>query len=339
MSDKVKQLAPVIWNEIQKAKKILLHCHPNPDLDSIGSALALYLMLKNSGKDATIIYGDSKKKSQYGLLPHFDEVIEKTFAEINPENFDLFISCDSAGLEQISNREPVVFPKKLRVINIDHHGTNTNYGNINLVDTDSPAVAELLYQLMADWKINITEDIAICLFLGIYTDTGGFKYPKTSPDTFLYASALAKIAPNFPQTIFLLENSLEQKQIEYLGLALSSIEHYFKNKVAISANSYEDLKKHGIEPRHTEKMEISNTLKSVIGWDIGVAFTELDPGYCNVSLRTRDSTKYDLSKLAKAIGGGGHPAAAGGRIKMSFDEAKKFLLQKIQEVYPELGNP
>lgn len=339
MSDKVKQLAPAIWEEIQKAEKILLHCHPNPDPDNIGSSLALYLMLKNLGKDATIIYGDSKKKSQYEFLPKYDEVLEKTFLEIGPENFDLFISCDSGNLEQVSNREPVVFPATMRVINIDHHGTNPEYGNINLVDTDSPATAELIYQLMIEWKTEINEEIAICLFLGIYTDTGGFKYPKTSPDTFLYASELAKIAPNFPEKIFLLENSLEPKQLEYLSLALNSVEHYFDDKVAISANSYEELQKHGIEARHTEKMEISNILKSAVGWDIGIAFTELDIGYCNVSLRTRDSNKYDLSKLAKVIGGGGHPAAAGGRIKMPFDKAKKFLIEKIAEVYPELGTP
>lgn len=294
MSDKVKQLAPQIWEEIQKAKKVLLHCHPNPDPDSIGSSLALYLMLKNLGKDATIIYGDSIKKSQYEFLPKYNEVVEKNFAEIGPENFDLFISCDSGSFEQISTRPVPKFPSGLKVINIDHHWTNSGYGHINLVDTDSPATAELIYQLMVEWKINITEDTATCLFLGIYTDTGGFKYPKTSPDTFLYASELAKIAPNFPHAVFLYENSLDEKQLEYLGLTLSSIGHYFDKKVAISANSYEDLQSHGIKARHTEKMEISNMLKSVVGWDIGIVLTELDPGHCNISMRTRDSNKYDL---------------------------------------------
>jgi phosphoesterase RecJ-like protein len=339
MSDKVKQLAPQIWDEIQKAKNILLHCHPNPDPDSIGSSLALYLMLKDLDKDVTIIYGDSKKKSQYEFLPKYDEVIEKNFLEIGPENFDLFISCDSGNLEQISNRPLAVFPQNLKVINIDHHSTNSSYGFINLVDTDSPATAELIYQLITEWKINITQDIAVCLFLGIYTDTGGFKYPKTSPDTFLYASELAKIAPNFPEKIFLLENSMEPKQIEYLGLALNSIEHYFSNNIAIVPLSFEALKNHGIEAKHTEKMEVANILKSAVGWNIGIAFTEIEPGHCNVSMRTRDANKYDLSKLAKAIGGGGHPPAAGAKIKMPFEEAKKYLLQKITEVYPELGNP
>lgn len=340
MSEKVKQLAPVIWEEIQKADKILLHCHPSPDLDGIGSSLALYLMLKNLGKDATIIYGDSKKKSQYEFLPSYNEVLEKTFAEIKPENFDLFISCDSGNLEQISNQTPVIFPQNLRVINIDHHKTNSEYGQINLVDTDSPAAAELIYQLMIEWKTKISAEIALCLFLGIYTDTGGFKYPKTSPDTFLYASQLVKMAPNFAKVVFQLENSLEPQQIAYLSLALNSLEHYFSHKVVISAVSYEKLKAAGIEAKHTEKMEVANLLKSVTGWEIGIALTETEPKSCNISLRTRDSQKYPLSKLAKIVNGGGHPAAAGGRIiKLPFDQAKKLLLEKIAEVYPELGNP
>lgn len=339
MSDKVKQLAPEIWDEIQKAKKILLTCHPSPDADSIGSALAMYLALKGLGKDATIIYGDSKKKSQNDFFPHYDEIIEKNYFEIGPENFDLLIACDSSSKEQISNKQPYDFPPNLTVINIDHHGSDTNYANINLVDPTVPAAAQLVYELLTELKITITPDMAICLYAGLYTDTGGFKYPMTSSDTLLYASQLVKIYPNFHKAIFQMENSYEPKQLEYLGLALSSIEHYFGNKVAISASSFKDLQDKGIEARHTEKMEISNTLKSAAGWDIGIAFVETEPNVCNVSLRTRDSKKYDLSKLAVAIGGGGHAAAAGGRIKIPFAEAKKYLLQKIAEVYPELGNP
>lgn len=336
MSDNLKQLAPVIWEEIQKAKKILLSCHLNPDLDSIGSSLALYLMLKNLHKDAVLIYGDSKKKQQYTFIPGFEEVLEKSFLETNLESFDLFIACDSAGLEQLSQLTKIVFPPHLSVINIDHHPTNTKYGRINLIEPDAPACAQIVYELLQEWQTEITPEIAINLFLGIYADTGGFKYPKTSPETFLAASKLSVICPNFADYIFTLENSYEPEQIKFLGLALSSVENYFQGKVAVASISLKALQKTGIQAKHTEKMEIANILKSAVGWEIGISLVEVDKNKCNLSLRTRNCQKYDLSKLATALGGGGHSAAAGSTIYLPLSEAKKLLLKKIGETFPEL---
>ena len=336
MSNKVKQFAPAIWKEIQKAKKILLCFHPSPDGDSIGSSLAMYHCLKNMGKDVTIIYGDSKFKDMYSFFPGIKEVLQKNYLEIDTTKYDLFITVDSANVEQISKMGDVGFPPNLQVINIDHHKSNKMYGHINLVLDNYPAAAQIVYELLTTLNIYINPEAAICLYLGLYTDTGGFKYPRTTADTLFIASELAKIAPDFPKYIFELENSFTPNQIKYLGLALSSIRSYFGGKVAISEISFDVLHESGIEPRDTDKMEISNILKSAVGWDIGIALTATEKNKCNVSLRTRDAVKYDLSKLALAIGGGGHSAAAGGTIFKPFTEAKKLLLEKIQEVYPDL---
>ena len=138
----------------------------------------------------------------------------------------------------------------------------------------------------------------------------------------------------------MLENNHEPEQIKFIGLALSKIELYFEGKVAISAVPYEELKKQGIQEVHTEKAQVSEMLKSVKGWEIGVRFTEAEPGVVTISIRTRDANKYDVSKIAVATGfGGGHMYAAGATFKMPFNQAKKHLLQTIQKVYPDLGQP
>ncbi|MCL4397761.1 DHH family phosphoesterase [Patescibacteria group bacterium] len=339
MSQKVKQLAPAIWDEIQKANKILMHLHRGPDPDSAGSALALYLLCKNLGKQVTIIAGDSIFPESMKILPGSAEIVQKNYFQIKPEEFDLLFSLDSSTLSQISKEGEIIFPPKLRTVKIDHHRNEADFANINLVDTTYPAAGQIVYDLMRQWKAEITPDIAANLFAAIYSDTGGFKYPPTNADTLLAGSELARIYPDYFKIIFALENSKTPKQLEFLGLALSSVEHYFNNKVAIAAVSYDALQKHGIAKDDTKNLELSNTLKSVTGWIIGVSMLETLPGTVEFSIRKREYEGPDLSKVAIALGGGGHSAAAGCSITAPFADARKLFLQKMVEVYPELGKP
>ncbi len=296
--------------------------------------------LRSLGKPVTVIIGDSEPPTTLSHLPGFDQIKLNNFFEINIPDYDLFIIQDSGSPDQISKLRPIKFPDSLETVVIDHHSTNTQFAQINLIDTAYPAVCQILYDLFKIWGVNISEAIAACLYIGIYTDTGGFKYPPTTSDTLLIGADLAKINPNFPADIFLLENSFAPQHISYLGLALTSIEHYFSGHVAISAVPFSELKRLGIKKTHTEKTDISNILKSVVGWDIGIGFTETEPGVVNLSLRTRDEKKYNVAKIAFATGyGGGHPAAAGGTLNLPYDQAKKFLLDTIARVYPELGPP
>lgn len=334
MTDKVQELAPQIWQAIQNANNILLHCHPSPDPDSFGSTLAMFHALKSINKKVTLIKGDSDIPSSAIALPGHDQITPKNFFEINQNEFDLFIIQDTAGLTQISKIKPVTFPQSMNTILIDHHTTNSGFANINLIDTTYPATCQIVFDLFKIWQIAITKDIASCLFLGLYTDTGGFKYSPTNESTFLAAAELAKINPDFTQIIFNWENNLQPEHLAYRSLALNSIELFFNNHVAIAATSFEDLQKKGIRATHTEKSEISNALISVNGWEIGATLTETSPQTVNMSFRTRG--KYDVSKIASALGGGGHPAAAGATVKLSLSEAKKNLLEVIRKIYPYL---
>src|SRR3989344_912813 len=340
MSNKVKQLAPIIWSEIQKANSILLHCHPSPDGDSIGGVLAMMHVLKSLDKKVTVIAGDSEKPSSFSVLPGFYEIIAKNLTQTDLSEFDLFIIQDSSSLGQITKLAEIKFPESLRTIVIDHHATNTEFANINLVDSSYPAVCQMIYDLFQEWKVKISPETAVCLFVGIYTDTGGFKYQSTTSDTLLTSADLARTNPQFPQVIFELENNYEPEQIKFIGLSLTHIETFFSNHVAIAAVPNSILQENGIRKEHTEKIGISNMLKSVKGWEVGIRFTESEPGIVTLSFRTRDSNKYDVGKLAVATGfGGGHKVASGATFKMPFDQAKKHLLETIQKVYPDLGEP
>lgn len=332
--------ASQIWQKIDKAEKILLHLHPSPDADSVGSALAMRWFLESIGKKVDLIKGDSNPPRYLNGLPGFEKIENRHYGEVKVEDYDLFIILDSMDITRVSNFATITFPESLTTIVIDHHARNPKFGTINLVDGTYVATSQILFDLFTLWKKPISKEMAICLLLGIFGDSGGFKYEPVNWKTLATAAKLAKINPDFPRYIFELENNNEPDRIKFIGLALNSIELYFSEQVAISVVTFEQLQSAKIEAGSVDKAYISNFLKSVSGWNVGIAMVEKDKGVVGLSLRTRDPKKWNVATIAEATGkGDGHPAAAGATMTMPMAEAKQLLLEKIKEVYPELGQP
>lgn len=338
MDTQINQFSEPILNKIKSAHHILLHNHPSPDADSVGSALSMMWVLKSMGKNVTVIKGDSEKQASFDFLPGYDQVVAKNWFEIDPTDFDLFISLDSASLGQVSSQGEVVFPQDLTTIVIDHHSSNTKYGDINLVDPAYSSNCQLLFDLYTSWQIAITPDIARCLMLGIYTDTGGFRYPPTDARTFLVASELARIAPDYNQTISFLLDHNSLGRVKFLGLALSHFQLYLGDKVAIALIPHQLLIEHHIDLTDTEKSEVANYLKSINGVEIGITVTEKSPNEIYISFRSRDGHKFNVSQVATILGGGGHPAAAAARVHSSVDQALQQILTSLQQSYPQLSS-
>lgn len=334
ISPTILEKSPLILAEIQKAQSILLHCHPSPDPDSVGSVLATKFALEQIGKKVTIIKGDSAIPNAFMHFPGVKDIIQKNLFEIDLKTFDLFLILDSGSPEQISRLGPISSPWPLYTIVIDHHSSNKGYADINLIEFDYPATAQILFDLFSLWNIKITHDIAVNLFMGIYTDTGGFKYPRTKPKTFVIASELVRYAPDFVEIISNMENSGTPGDIAFKALALSSIETFFEDKFAISIVSQEALTKKSLILKDIQAHSISPTLRTVAQWMITGVMVESEPNKIKLSFRSKDSEKYDVSKLALALGGGGHKAAAGSTLNnMSIEEAKKLVVSKVKELY------
>ncbi len=332
MKDTIKDFAPIFLKEINQASKILLHCHPSSDPDSVGSVLAMKLALETLNKNVTVIQGDDPIPEAFDF-PSVKTIIPKSYFDIDISQFDLFIALDSSSKGMISNKAEIIFPETLKVIVIDHHKSNKRYGNINFVNSDYPATAQILFDLFKEIKINFNHDIALNLFMGIYTDTGGFKYLKDPVPTLEIVGELAKFAPDYPNTIFTLENSNKKQKLIFEGLALLSIKEFFNGIVAVASVSRDDLVKNNINKEDIIPSIISNQLKSVIGYDIGIVMVEEDKDMVKLSIRTRDSNKYDVSKLAVSLGGGGHMAAAGARLNMNIQNAIDKVVENIKVIY------
>ena len=333
-----KFTAKKVWREIDRSSKILLHIHPGPDGDSIGSSLAMYHVLKSLNKDVTLIQGDNDLPQNLSTLPGSDKIIPKNIFQIDLSQYDLFIILDSSSLRQVSRLGDIKFPKKLKTICIDHHISSEKFANINLIIATSPATCQVLFEFLQLRKIKITNKIAACLFAGIYTDTGGFKYLNTTYKTLNIVSQLAKIYPQFTKLIFDIENTDHPDRLKLISLLLGSIETYFSNHVAIAAISFDEIQKNKIDMASINaSSEVPNMIKSVVGWNIALTLIEIQPETVKISLRTRDSQKYDLAKIAITTkAGGGHRAAAGATLNMPLQQAKETILAIIKKNYPKI---
>jgi len=357
MTDNVRTTAPKILELIQASKNILLHCHPFPDPDSVASALATKAVLEQLGKKVTIIRGDSPIPLAFSHFPGFSAIVLKNFFEImaevandattsdNISSFDLFIIQDSGSIDRVSSLGTVVFPSTMKTIVIDHHVSNTSFAHdINLVEPTYPATALILYDLFKLWNITLTPDIAANLFIGMYTDTGGFKYNSVTPETFLAAAELVRIYADFSRLISTMENSRRPEELTFQGLALSNIVQFpishgtssagssvgSDKYAALATVSYEDLQRCGLSAEDASASLIATILKSVTGWDFGAGLVEIEPGKVKVSFRARNSDTCDLSVIAAKLGGGGHKAAAAAVVLGNIDEVKKKVIDTVQ---------
>ncbi len=312
---------------IQSSHNILLHLHPKPDEDSIGSALATYHALTSLGKKATVIQGDSVLPERFAVLPGYEHIVRKSYVDIDLADFDLFIIQDCGAKTLITRKQEVVFPPHLKTIIIDHHKTNDRYADINLIDTSRASTTEFLYTLFVEWGWAITPDIAACLYAGLFGDTGGFRYQSTTLETMRVAAKLVECYPDFSKLTSALENSNRKGKIYFDALALNSLETYANDTVAIASVSYADMQKKGIVAEDSDNNTIANMFLTVKEWKVGIMLTEKSIGEIGINLRSKDDV--DVSLIAQKLGGGGHKNASGARLMMSLEDAKKKVIEAI----------
>lgn len=318
-----KSAAERLLGKIKRAKRILLAVHVSPDPDGICSVLAMNLVLRRLGKKTKIIsFGPIPPKLQF--LSGVERIEVADFTKIDFNEFGLFIALD-CGQERMITRSPFPekFPENFRIVNIDHHVTNTKFGDINLVEVSS-STAELLYKLFGLWKVKIDKKIAVLLFYGIFADTGCFQYPLTTAQTFKIASDLTEKGATLSEAVLHDFRSYSFKTLKYWGKILENMRMDESGKFIWSKLSKTERGELGVDPTDVEG---ASTLFAPIvsGTEFGIIITEETDGLIRGSLRSR--ADFDVSKIAVELGGGGHRQAAGFSLKMPLDEAEKKVLE------------
>ena len=273
-----------IKEEIDKAEKIVILTHENPDGDAIGSGLAMYNALKEYGKNPDIIIPEYSRIFKF--LPGTDEI--KTESDI--EQYDLAISLDCATIKMLNGFAKYFENAKMKV-NIDHHGTNTMFGNYNYVNPAAPACAQILLVVLEYFGIEITKDIGTCILTGIITDTGGFRYEGVTADTFEFVSWLLN-----------------------KGVNVSKI--------------YKKADENAVNAGQGDKEGIVEIGRDVEGVEVSVFVTESNKG---IKCSLRSNEYVNVSDICLAFGGGGHIKAAGCTIQgCTIEQAKEKILRQIK---------
>ena len=299
------QIIDRILDAIRDAKTICVVGHIRPDGDCIGSQLGLALALRAEGKKVVCWNQDSVPAKYRFLDP--DKDFEKPKAG---EKFDLVIATDCASYERLGTVVESIKERKL-LINIDHHESNTRYGDVNWISPREPSTGELIHRLLKTARWPITKQIADLLFTAVSTDTGSFQYPSTRPGTFHVGAELVTRGANLAKICDEVYQSFPLSRARLLKHVYNKFKLTHSDRIAYFWLKKADLSRTGAETNDTEGLiDHIRAIEPVI---VACVFEEVEPELTRISLRSK-SADVNVSDIAGLFGGGGHTAAAGARI-------------------------
>ena len=311
-----------ILKEIEKSEKIVILTHESPDGDAVGSSLALKLALESLGKEPDIIIPEYAEIFKF--LPGTKDI--KELSEV--EQYDLAISLDCATLKRLIGNE--YFENAKRTIVIDHHGSNSMYGDFNYVNPVSPACAEILAGMFDYYNINITKEIGSCLLTGIITDTGGFKYPATTAETFEFTAELLRKGVNVSEIYRRVLQTVSRAHFELAKRVMDRLEILENGKVTFSYIDKKDEEEVGAKPGdHEGLVEIG---RDIDGVEVAIFIRQSEEKKDEYKVSMRSTEYVNVSDVSLMFGGGGHPRAAGATILGTVEEVKMKVLKEIKKV-------
>lgn len=293
---------------------ILILTHAHPDGDTLGSGFALCRALMKLGKICAVINSDVIPK-KYNYL--FDDIAPIRFKP------GYVVAVD------------VATPNLLGDLNgqyhidlcIDHHSTNTEYAD-NLLLEDTPAACEIMYDVIKALGVPIDSRMAGCLYTGLTTDTGCFRYASTTAKTYCVAADLIELGADNGTINRVMFETKTKTYASLERMALESMEFFENDRVAVITVTQDMYKKTGSNEQETEAL--APLTRQVEGVEIGITIREKADGTCKASLRTFESV--NAAELARFFGGGGHNQAAACRFECGVDEAKAQLVEKCGEL-------
>lgn len=310
-----------IIDEIKKANTIYVTGHINPDGDSIGSTFAVYLALKKFGKNVLPIL--SKYSKTFSFLPHISDAVES----VNNKEYDLLICVDSSTKERLAISQED-FSKAKKVVMIDHHVKDKQYGDICVIDSALPAASELVFNFIQKLGVKLDKEIATYLYMGLLTDTGSFNYSSTKPSTMRAAAILMETGIDHSDICKKINDTISEEKLYLIKKAIENMEVFYDGKLRYTYIDYDTISSLGIDDEDAEGM--TNYLRSVRGTEVAVYVRGKENGELKVSMRSNGLV--DVSKAAIAFNGGGHKRAAGYTMNTknsTYDAEKKKLLDYI----------
>ena len=307
---------------IQAAKSIALVCHVSPDGDTVGSALALRQGLTEMGKDV-VLFCQHKIPDVLGFLPGAKEF---RLPESADEPFDLLLCVDVSDEKRMGTCS-LLLNRAKATAQVDHHGTNTNYCQANCVDGAAPANSLIIYELLQRLGCAITADVALCLAVGLSTDTGHLTYNSTTPEAYRVMGELVEAGAPIAEAYRLLYRERPPRQVALLAKALESLTFHHEGRITSIRLTQKDFADCGALSEDAEI--IVNYGLDVKGVAMCVFAREQADGAIKLSLRA--VAPHRVSGVAQAFGGGGHAQAAGATVQGTLDDVITRVVARMKE--------
>lgn len=312
-----------IIQAINEGQSFLITAHVRLDGDALGSELAVYLMLRAMGKKA-VVYNQDRTPERYQFLPAAHNI---THSLTNIEQYDTCIVLDCSDLSRVGD-EADKLRKIKTLINIDHHVSNNGFSPLKMLDAKASSTGELIFRLMREMNIKMTRDICTNLYAAIITDTGSFRYSSTTKETFMAAGVLVGEGANPQRIAEGIYESDSPARLKLLARALSTLSLDLESKVGSMVVTQKDLQEVGAAWEHTEGfVDIPRT---VLGIEVSVLYTQRGEDHFKLSLRSK--AKFNVEKVARKFGGGGHIHASSCWMRGDIETIKSQIIEAVREL-------
>lgn len=310
-----------IISKILSSNNIGITFHISPDGDSLGSSLALFQALKELNKNCYIICNDDPPET-FNYLPYFNEtLINKTVKDLT----DCVVVLDCGNVARIAGNVSVS-EKKYFLINIDHHVSNDMYADMNFVDSNASSMGEIVYQMINSMGVKINENMAVCLYTSLITDTGSFRHTNTTSVTHSIAGDLINCGIDFNKIHRTVFENKKFSRVKLYGEVINEMYLDLDEKLCVMKLTKEMLRKLNLQEEDTSDLiSLGVQIDSV---EVAALFKEKD-NCVKISLRSKSTV--DVRKIAEKFDGGGHIRAAGLKIDGTIQDAIKIITEEISK--------
>ena len=297
----------------------LILTHASPDGDTLGSGFALRAALEGIGKKAKVICPD-------GIPQKFEFIAVQNNVDFEPKTI---IAVDVADDKLLGSLEEI-YKGKIELC-IDHHRSNTEFAKRLYLEADSGAATECVYNVIEALGVEITPYIASCLYLGMATDTGCFKFSNTTPRTHRYSALMMEKGADYDEINRVMFETKSRGRLAMEKIVLDTMEFYFGGKCSVITVTNEMISKTGCSVDELDGITaLSRQIEGVL---VGITLKQKEDGRFKVSVRTFEP--FDASAICAKHGGGGHMRAAGCEFKLPASEVKELLLATLEEFLNE----
>jgi len=306
---------------LEKAQRVVIFTHINPDADTLGSGLGLYHLLRQLKKKVWVFNASSHLPYNLDFLPSFSKITSTL-----PKEYDLAISCDCGDFKRLGIEKVDSF-----LINFDHHQSNTRFGDLNIINSSASSTSEVIYWYLKKEGFKIPKESGICFYTAMVDDNGFFKYDRVNASTFEMAKELVELGVNPYQVATNLTMREPLSKLQLTTRLLEGLELELNGKVALLTLTLLMLEQTGATKEMAqEALDLARALAVV---EVAILFREENEEEIKVSLRSK---RIDVGKIALEFGGGGHKLAGGFTFKK---EEEKLIKQKLLErIEKELGD-